>query len=89
MQPAKAHETSTNLKIPRFRNGNVITFRAVTRGGAPALSRVIKDITSAGRPVVHAHGWPDFQVKPDEILNVIPKTGVIPERDETGEGSNP
>ena len=89
MQPANAHEISETSGIHRFGIENVMAFCAVTRGGASAPNRVVRNITPAGRPVVHACGWSDFQVRPDEILSVVPKPGVIPERDETGEGSNP
>jgi hypothetical protein len=50
--------------------GDRITFRAVTRHGAPKLTRKVIGFR-LGDPVVRAHGWPDFVVLPHEIKAVI------------------
>lgn len=49
--------------------GDKITFRAVTRGGAPKLTRIVNGFFN-GRPTVRAHGYADFVVFLREITNV-------------------
>lgn len=46
--------------------GDRITFRAVTRGGAPKLTRVVNGFYH-GRPTVRAHGCAEFIVFLHEI----------------------
>lgn len=53
----------------KIKIGDSITFRAVTRGGSPKLTRVVNGFWS-GNPTVRAHGWPDFVVRHDEIISV-------------------
>jgi len=49
--------------------GDRITFRAITRFGAPKLTRVVNGFY-LGRPTVRAHGHPAFIVKLREIVAV-------------------
>ena len=55
--------------------GDRLTFRAVTREGAPKLTRVINGFY-LGQPTVRAHGHPDFIVKWSEILAVNGVEGI-------------
>lgn len=51
--------------------GDRITFRAVTRDGAPKLTRVVNGFWF-GQPTVRAHGCPNFIVRLHEITDVQP-----------------
>ena len=55
--------------------GDRITFRAVTREGAPKLTRVVNGFY-LGQPTVRAHGHADFIVKWTEILAVNGTEGL-------------
>ena len=50
--------------------GDKITFRPLTRWGAPLLTRLVNGFDSLGRPTVRYNGWSDFIVKWDEIIKV-------------------
>lgn len=50
--------------------GDRITFRAVTRNGAPLMTRVVNGFWPNGDPTVRAHGWSQFAVRPQEITAI-------------------
>lgn len=60
------------MNITSIKTGDTVTFRAVTRFGAPKLTRKVSFV-SATRIGVRAHGWDPFLVRPDEILEHSPQ----------------
>lgn len=53
-----------NIKV-----GDRITFRAVTRWSAAKLTRVVNGFYF-DKPTVRAHGYADFVVRLDEIIEI-------------------
>lgn len=61
------------MKRQKLEIGERITFKAVTRAGAPTLTRVVNGFHFTGEPTVRAHGHGDFVVHWKEISAVHPR----------------
>jgi len=67
--PDQIEKALLKLKV-----GDRIKFRAVTRSGAPAVWRKVNGFWfGTNEPTVRYHGWPNFVVKLNEILETEKK----------------
>lgn len=55
------------MRSRKLNIGDRITFKAITRAGAPKLTRVVNGFHCSGEPTVRAHGYSDFVVHWKEI----------------------
>ena len=69
----KAQGRPSTAQIKKIKIGDSITFRAVTRWGAPTLTRIVTDIRYDGIIGVRAHSWNPFWVRNDEIIEIMRK----------------
>lgn len=50
--------------------GKQVTFKACTRSHFRKATRIIKSVLSNGSPVVGYVGWPNFIVRPKEVIEI-------------------
>tara|TARA_A100000164_G_C21624421_1_gene638144 strand:+ start:547 stop:735 length:189 start_codon:yes stop_codon:yes gene_type:complete len=53
--------------------GDTITFRVVTNYGTHKATRKVTGICTSGKPLVKFHGWDDYQIRWNEIIEVKKK----------------
>lgn len=61
-----------NMRRVNLNIGDRITFKAATRDSYKKMTRVVTGFWPDGCPTVRAHGWSDFVVRWNEILEVLP-----------------
>lgn len=64
------NEREANAKKPKIKVGDKITFKAMTMYSSRKATRVVREIDSTGRPLVHFDYWTNFQVRWNEISHV-------------------